>query len=185
MMGIELTWQLVKPYSLTLFVLTTGWAAFNRYLWKQWPVSIFCGVPNLNGTWRVELQSSYRDPISGAPAGVTYGYAAIRQNFSALSIRLMTAQAESFLVTYSFTRHNDGCFRLYGVYQSDPEILQRGAASQIHYGSFQYKILKDSRQMSGYYWTDRNTNGSITLHNKVGAYFDSYTLAAADIGKTS
>ncbi|MBC2858364.1 hypothetical protein H7H34_04875 [Stappia sp. 28M-7] len=177
-LGIELTWDHAKPYSLTVVVLTSAVWVFDRYLWKIWPVSVFCKRPNLNGTWQATLQSSYADPETAKKAHPIEGYAAIRQTFSSMSIRLMTEQAESFLVASDFNLHNDGTAYIYGVYQSDPNILLRSNVSEIHYGSFKYKVVgKPPFELNGHYWTDRNTNGSIILSNRRDKIFDSYSHA--------
>lgn len=106
------------------------------------------------------------------------GYASIRQSFTFISIRLMTEQSESFLVASSFDVQVDGTTYIYGVYQSDPSILLRSKVSEIHYGSFKYKVVgKPLVALNGHYWTDRNTNGSIKLTQQTQGNFDSYDLA--------
>ncbi|WP_416236743.1 hypothetical protein [Yoonia sp. 67] len=184
-LGIELTWDHVKPYSLTLATLTSAVWLFNSYLWRVWPVSLLCKRPDLNGTWRVVLQSSYVSPISGEIVPPTAGFAAVRQSFLKISIRLMTEESESFLVASSFDLQEDGTIYIYGVYQSDPGILFRKNAaitskrtSHIHYGSFKYKVLgRPPIELNGHYWTDRGTNGSIRLSDRHLQIFDSYSHA--------
>lgn len=106
------------------------------------------------------------------------GYATIRQTLTSLSIRLMTEQSESFLVASSFDVKVDGTTYIYGVYQSDPSILLRSKVSEIHYGSFKYKVVgQPPVALNGHYWTDRNTNGSIKLTGRRRLHFDSYDLA--------
>lgn len=178
MLGIELTWEHAKPYSLTLATLTSVWWLFNKYLWKYRPGSWFVRQPDLNGTWHVELQSSYQNPKTGKGVEPVAGYVAIRQTFSSLSIRLMTEQSESSLVASSFDIHADQTTYIYGAYQSDPSILLRSKVSEIHYGSFRYKVVgQPPIELNGHYWTDRNTNGSIRLSGRSQKYFDSFKLA--------
>lgn len=177
-LGIELTWEHAKPYSLTLATMTSTWWLFNKHLWKCWPGKWFINRPDLNGTWRVELQSTFQDPSTGDSVKPIAGYAIIRQTFSSLSIRLMTAQSESFLVASSVDTQVDGTTQIYGVYQNDPNILLRSKASEIHYGSFKYKVVgQPPIELDGHYWTDRNTNGSIKLSGRSSKHFDSYDLA--------
>ncbi|WP_139307579.1 hypothetical protein [Rhodovulum sp. ES.010] len=107
-LGIELTWEHAQPYSLTLAALTSCLWLFDRFIWKTWPVHKLVRRPNLNGTWRVSLQSSYKMPGSDEPVAEVKGFAVIRQTFSSISIRLMTEQGESFLVASSFDFQNDG-----------------------------------------------------------------------------
>lgn len=158
--------------------MTLAWWLFNKYLWKSWPGSLFVQRVDLNGTWQAELQSSYQDPSTGEGVEAVIGYANIRQSLTSISIRLMTEQSESFLVASSFDIHVDGTTYIYGVYQSDPSILLRSKVSEIHYGSFKYKVVaKPPIALNGHYWTDRSTNGSIKLTGRNRGHFDSYELA--------
>ncbi|KSV72241.1 hypothetical protein N183_27110 [Sinorhizobium sp. Sb3] len=90
----------------------------------------------------------------------------------------MTEETESFLLASSFDIKDDGTTYVYGVYQSDPDIHLRGKVSEIHYGSFKYKVVvAPIMELIGHYWTDRNTTGSIVMRDRVLGYFDSYELA--------
>lgn len=178
-LGIQLTWEHAKPYSLTLAVLTGGWGLFNRYLWRTWPFSKLVRRPNLNGTWKAELRSTYVDPATGETRGLIDAYVAIRQTFTTLSVRLLTAgDHESFLVASSFDINADGTTYVYGVYQGVPSISDRKAVSVIHYGSFRYKVIGSPvAALHGHYWTDRETGGSINLSDRRPELYDSFALA--------
>ncbi|WP_366512535.1 hypothetical protein [Mesorhizobium sp.] len=97
------------------------------------------------------------------------GTATIRQTFSTISIRITTASSNSVLKADRLVVAGDGAAEVFGVYQSDPDIHLRGAQSEIHYGAFRYS-LKGSPpvEMTGTYWTDRNTRGSIQLTRIIG-----------------
>jgi hypothetical protein len=176
---IPLTWEHIKPYSLTLTVLTGGWSLFDKYLWRMWPCKKFVRMPNINGMWRAVLQSSYEDPKTGERKGPIGAYIAIQQTFTSLSIRLMTAEEhESFLVASSFDIKKDGTTYIYGVYQGVPNILDRKTVSSIHYGSFRYKVIGTPvTEIAGHYWTDRNTSGSIQLSDPRSERYDSFASA--------
>lgn len=184
-LGIELSWDHAKPYSLTLAVLTSSLWLFDKHLWKTWPVNLFCKRPNLTGTWQVSLQSSYVDPRTSERVSAIKGYASVRQTFSSISLRLMTEQSDSFLIIGSFDIQNDGVAYFYGAYQSDPNILLRSSVSEIHYGSFKYKVLGNPpSELNGHYWTDRNTTGSIRLFDRRKEILDSFSHAE-DFGRQS
>lgn len=131
--------------------------------------------------WKVALQSTYRDPETREPKGRIDAYIAIRQTFTSLSVRLMTAgEHESFLVASSFDINDDGTTYLYGVYQGVPSISDRKEVTAIHYGSFRYKIIGSPvTRLSGHYWTDRETGGSIDLFDRRSELFDSFASAEA------
>lgn len=179
-LGIELSWDHVQPYSLTLAAITSCIWLFDRYIWRIWPIRKLVRRPDLNGTWRVSLQSSYQVSGSKKSVAAVNGFAVVRQTFSSLSIRLMTEHAESFLVASSFDIQADGTTFVYGAYQSDPSIHLRSGISEIHYGSFRYKVIgRPPNQLNGHYWTDRNTNGSISLTNRKNVFFDSFNEATS------
>lgn len=179
-LGIELSWDHAKPYSLTLAVLTSLLWLFDRYLWRIWPAKHFCKQPDLIGTWRVILQSSYIDTSTRKRIPEVYGYAAARQTFSSISVRLMTDQADSFLISGSFDIHSDGVTYLYGVYQSDPSILLRSEVSEIYYGSFKYKVIgSPPHELTGHYWTDRSTSGAVKLFGRTREVADSFSQASS------
>ena len=178
-LGIELSWDHAKPYSLTLAALTTSLWLFDKHLWKTRPILAFIKRPNLNGTWQVSLQSSYVHPETGDRVQEIEGYASIRQTYSSVSVRLMTEQAESFLVSGGFDVHSDGASYLYGVYQSDPSIHLRSKVSEIHYGSFKYKVIgSPPLELVGHYWTDRATSGSIRIYGRRSEITDSFAHAS-------
>ena len=184
-LGIEPTWDYAQPYSFTLATITSCLWLFDRYIWKIWPVYKLVRHPDLNGTWRVSLQSSYKVPGSEDPGAAVDGFAVVRQTFSYMSIRLMTEHAESSLVASSFDIQADGTTFVYGAYQSDPSIHLRSGISEIHYGSFRYKVIgRPPIQVNGHYWTDRNTNGSISLTDRKNVFFDGY-IEARDAWDTS
>ena len=178
-LGIELSWDHAKPYSLTLAVLTTLLWLFDKHLWKTRPIMAFFKRPNLNGTWQVSLQSSYVHPETGERVQEINGYASIRQTYSSVSVRLMTEQAESFLVSGGFDVQSDGASYLYGVYQSDPSIHLRSKISEIHYGSFKYKVIGSPPfELIGHYWTDRATSGSVRIFGRRNEITDSFAHAS-------
>ncbi len=171
----------MKPYSLTLGVLTGGWSLFNKYLWRRTPCKFFVRRPDLNGMWKAVLQSTYKDPQTGQTKGPIDAYVAIRQTFTTLSIRLMTADKhESVLVASSFDISDDGTTHVYGIYQGVPNISDRKDVSAIHYGSFKYKAIgAPVTELRGHYWTDRDTGGSIDIFDCRPAMFDSFESAHA------
>lgn len=178
-----MTWEHAKPYSLTLVVLTSGWSLYNKYFWRMWPLKLFVRMPNLNGTWKAELESTYTDPVTGESRGLINAYVVIRQTFSSFSVRLLTEGGhESFSVASSFDIKEDGTTYVYGVYQGEPSLTDRKAVSAIHYGSFRYKVIANpALKLKGHYWTDRGTSGSIALSDRRSVWVDSYDSAASAV----
>lgn len=137
--------------------MTAVLVAFDKFLWRWRPIKWFHTMPDIQGRWTAELQSSYVSTH-------VFGTATIKQTFSSISIRLETDSSTSYLLAERLIRHGDGASEVIAVYQSDPSIHLRGSESEIHYGAFRYSILGNPpTEMKGHYWTDRGTSGSIRL----------------------
>lgn len=161
--GLQLTWDYLKPFSITVAIVLAILKAFDRWVWSWWPIVYFVRVPDLRGEWKVELHSTYKD-ATGTPAAKIEGTAVIRQTFSSLSIRMVTPSSKSVLKAERVSIEPDGDVEIYGVYQSDPSIHLRGDTSEIHYGAFHYHVIdRPPTIMEGTYWTDRVTKGAIRL----------------------
>ncbi|MEY9104699.1 hypothetical protein ABH994_005611 [Bradyrhizobium yuanmingense] len=160
-----------KPFSVTVAVVTGLLTAFDRVLWRHWPFRLFHKTPELSGEWVAELLSSYAEQ-GGRDNKTITGTATITQTYTSLSVRLVTGEEpntnRSFQLAGRLIRHNDGVYEVIGVYQSDPDILARGTQTEIHYGAFRYRVIgTPPKKMSGHYWTDRNTKGSIQLKKRL------------------
>lgn len=170
-LGIDLSWDYFKPYTYTLSALTILITAFDQMLWRYWPIRLFVKMPDLNGTWRVSLHSTYAD-------GPIRGYAVVRQTYSMLSIRILTNDSSSALKASNVLVDPDQTYEIVGVYQSDPAIHLRGAESEIHYGSFKIRLVGSPvSSMKGHYWTDRNTKGRVEYTDRQRKHADSFESA--------
>jgi hypothetical protein len=177
-LGIPLTWDHAKPYTVTVTIVTLLLSLFDGFLWRWEPFRRFVKIPNLQGTWRVELHSTYLNPNTGERAPLLVAYASIRQKYSRLSLRLMTPESNSHLIAYNFLFPDDHTVELTGAYQSDPQIHLRGTISEIHYGAFKVRISGDPPdRIEGHYWTDRGTSGSIRYTQRRSEPCDRYDSA--------
>lgn len=160
-------------------------ALFNKYMWA-W--SIFKGWyikrPDLRGSWKVELKSSWVDPETGKGIDPIYGYAVIRQSLTYLSVRLMTKESRSILVAHSIEQQeNADLFKLVGVYRNEPKIELQGVRSEIHHGSFALEVHGSPvYELQGHYWTDRATKGGMKLSDKTKRLYDTYEQAVSENG---
>lgn len=172
--------EFVKPFSLVVGAITLVVTLFNKYLW---PLKIFRGWyvkrPDLRGTWKVELKSSWINPETGEGIAPIIGYAVIRQTLTSLSFRLMTKESRSVLVAYSIDQQeNEDLFKLVGVYRNEPKIELQGVRSEIHHGSFALEIHGTRvYELQGHYWTDRGTKGGMKLVGRVAQLFDTFDQA--------
>jgi hypothetical protein len=176
--GIPLSWDHIKPYGITLAVVSGTLTAFDRLGWKWWPFRLLSKIPDLNGTWRVDLHSTYVVPQTGERVAPISGFASIRQTYSKLSIRLMTKDSASFLIASNVLHRDDGTIEIAGVYQSEPKVHLRGTESEIHYGSFKVRLVGNPVEaIDGHYWTDRHTKGTVAYTSRMNVHTDSFEAA--------
>lgn len=165
-LGVPVSSAYLKPFAITVSVLTALCVLFDKWLWR-W--RIFKGWlvkrPVLNGTWEVQLHSSWVGP--GMPeADPIHAIMVVRQTYSLMNVRLFTKESSSFLIAHKLVLQDDGVFQLAAVYQNTPDIHLRGTRSEIHFGALLLEVKGDPpKALDGHYWTDRGTKGSLKLKN--------------------
>jgi len=174
----------LHPFSTVIGVLLLLLAAFDLWAWRLRVLhGWFVPRPDLRGTWRVELQSNWKNPATDSGVGPIVAYLVVRQTFSALSVRMLTAESASELVAAEINKASDGTYRLAAVYRNEPNLSVRDR-SQIHYGALMLDVQGDPvKSLAGYYWTDRNSRGELrTLARNVspaGSFQDAQVLLPA------
>jgi hypothetical protein len=78
---------------------------------------------------------------------------------------------------------DDDVYQLVGVYQNKPDVTLRGQRSEIHYGAMLLDIRGDPpTSLSGHYWTDRDTKGTIELTERTAELAASFREGARRFG---
>lgn len=139
---------------------------FNRFLWKlpifkNWLVSF----PNLNGTWKGEICTTWTDPKTGERPGPILAILTIKQSFHHISCVMRTAEMTSISLTSSFVIDKEKQIeRLVYTYDSNPIETVR-ERSPRHCGTMDFRIVRDGKniKLTGGYWTDRKTIGTIEM----------------------
>lgn len=181
--AVDVSW--LHHLSTVTGILLLLLAAFDIYLWRlailhPW----FVKRPVVDGTWRAEIRSSWKDPETKNQIDPVNGFMVIRQTFSKLSLRLITAESRSELLGAEIVRADDGTYRISGVYRNEPRISVRHR-SQIHYGALTLQVSGTPvTQLEGHYWTDRNTTGEIFLSERRGEHVDNVDIARRLYGLT-
>jgi SMODS-associating 2TM, beta-strand rich effector domain len=108
------------------------------------------------------------------------GYVVIRQTFLNLSLRLLTKESSSHLVT-EIVCSVDGLYCVSGVYRNEPRCEDR-SHSPIHYGAVWLQVIDTPAQMlEGHYWTDRNTAGEMRLTERQRKEVPGFSVRASPL----
>ncbi|WP_367278319.1 hypothetical protein [uncultured Alsobacter sp.] len=168
--GEAISWSLLRPLGTVITIVTAFAVFYEVVLWRlpllrRW----ISKRPPISGTWRVRLESSFKDK-SGQPV-VKTTYLVIAQTLSTLSVRMFTDKAHSFSLTERIrSAPSDDLFELAIVYQNVPDIDQRlpgEPSGSIHFGSLLIpNVPYNPTVLKGHYWTDRRTEGKLTLEER-------------------
>lgn len=168
---IPFTFAFFKPASLVTALAIFLVGAFDKWIWK-WKIlhPWFVPIPNLSGTWKAKLNSSWIDKKTGEKLTDIEAYFIIHQTLSNINVTLLTKASSSELIGGELIKDkNTGKFFITGVYLNEPKLLQI-KDSPIHYGALFCKIIanKSAIIMDGCYWTSRETKGEIKFlkHSK-------------------
>lgn len=94
--GTPLTLSVLAPFSTVVSVLVVIGLLFEYRLWHIKALhGWFVSRPDLRGTWRVELASTWVDPNTGVEVAPIQAFMAITQTLSHLHMHLMTAESQS------------------------------------------------------------------------------------------
>ncbi len=176
--GVSPSADWLKPFSSVVGVLMLLLAGFNLWFWR-WPV--FRGWlvkrPVVGGTWKVTLQTRWKDPETGLVPGPILGFMAIRQHYDSLSMRLMTKESVSVLLGAEILTDPDGSRSIVGVYRNEPKIAVMDR-SRIHHGALLLSVHgQPPARLTGKYWTDRETAGDIELFDHKPVSYDDFKTA--------
>jgi len=163
--ALTINWNAIKklPDVVTIYVLIL--LVFTKWAWK-WRV--FRGwlvpLPNLQGTWKGYLNSTWVDPSTGQKIPPKDVVLVIRQTFSTLSCVTFTDESDAYSTTAQINQDDEsGVFRISYNYINRPRSIVRDR-SEIHDGAAILKIISDpKKRLEGEYWTSRKTTGDISV----------------------
>jgi hypothetical protein len=148
----------LRPLSTVITVVMYTVLAFDLWLWKL-PIlhGWFVKRPVIDGIWKVEIRSNWENPATGTAISPVEGFMAVRQTFSTLSMRLITAESTSELVGTEIVCSADGLYCISGVYRN--------------------VIDTPPQKVTGHYWTDRKSAGEIELTDRRSKKFQDFQSA--------
>jgi hypothetical protein len=181
--GVNLTSGHFAPFFSVVGVLAMFAYLFEVWIWR-WKIlqGWFVSRPNISGTWKGTLHSNWIDPSTGSPPPLSTCYLGVKQTFSTLHVQLMTSKSESHYISERLQKvPAENRYQLAGIYLNHPNIHIRGKGSEIHRGAILINVSNsfDSNfeGMTGEYWTDRETSGSINFTVRSSKLFSSYDAA--------
>lgn len=144
-------------------------------------------MPDLRGTWIVEIQSDWINPETGNTIPPIKCFMGVKQSMSSLQMHLMTPESESWFVAYSINCAQSGHgYQIAAVYTNKPSVNLRNDRSSMHLGSLVLETHGENEvnpeSMAGEYWTDRKTTGRIVLSDKSKKLFTRFYDAQKQLG---
>lgn len=173
--GTPVTWAHSQPFSIVVSTLVALGLLFEFVLWRQpWLHSWFVKRPDLRGTWRVEVQSSYVRPETSERVPMIVCYMGVTQTLSTLQMHLMTPESESWFIANDVRpspNGNGNGYQVIGVYTNEPNVhLRDGRISEMHQGAVIIEthgpVLRPNT-LTAKYWTDRKTTGTMDFTMRV------------------
>lgn len=177
--NVPLSMEMLGPFGAVVGAVSAVLLIFEKWAW-HWP--IFRGWlvqrPFVAGTWTVELKSDWINPETGQGVPPINCFMAVRQTWSTLSLRLLTAESRSETVSAGIECCRDGTFEISCAYRNKPRSEYRHK-SEVHYGAM--LLVADGakpNRLEGDYWTDRKTTGSLVLTGRRSGVWTTYEEAA-------
>lgn len=186
--GNVLSLESLAPFGIVVGLLAALATWFEKILWRYryfqpWLVK----RPDLRGTWKVTLHSDWVDPETSETIPPITAYMGIEQSLSQLQLHLMTPESDSWLIAHSICpTHSESSYQIAGVYSNKPKAHLRENRSNIHLGSLvlnthgKQAYLPDT--LTGEYWTDRKTKGSLELSDRSSDIYTRFEDAASAFG---
>jgi hypothetical protein len=184
--GITLPNTLSRALSFIPAGVAILFALFDNFLWRLWLVPNLIKRPVLLGTWHGTLHS-YRRNSSGEPIQSDHDiYIIIRQNYSSISLDMISAESKSRSGAAQIVAQHDDEFTVQYQYRNDPKLEFRELGSSIHTGGSSIEVGGiRPLELDGEYWTARETRGTYHLvkvgSKRVSTYTEAERLKAAGI----
>jgi len=184
--GTPFSWEHFKPFSIVVSLLVGLGVVLEKWAWA-WRVfhGWFVKRPDLRGTWRITLQSSFAPKVkcprggcqeqlsSGKPIDPIICYMGVQQTLSGLQMHLMTPESESWFLAHRIIPSKSGKgYEVVGVYSNEPSIrLRHESRSEVHFGAIRIKthgeLERKPSKMKAEYWTDRKTKGDMDFGMRI------------------
>ena len=136
-----------------------------RWVWRRVPVLGTWGFPDLNGTWKGALISTWVNPETGKTPPPIETTITIRQRLFSTHVSQKTGESDShstlcFLERFPETRR----FRLWYRYDNVPKArVQHRSNPHEGVAYLEFDADKSGSRLAGRYYTARKTSGDIDI----------------------
>lgn len=134
---------------------------FDNWLWKFSSFIPFRNVPNLNGKWEGNLNSSFKDKTDDDLTNVK-AMIQISQTWQEIEIRLKTNNSKSKTVTAAFFTKNPNAIELSYQYQNDPNP-NAIKSMHTHKGTGWVTLAPEMNSFEGGYYNGRDSKNHGSL----------------------
>lgn len=165
------------PLSSVVSVLSVVLLVFDKWGWAWWALRLIARRPDLRGTWKGTIASSWLDPATKVRLEPIDFFLSVKQTYTGLHLRLMTSESTSVSLATTLTEEPDGSWSINGIYRNEPKLSMR-ERSPIHQGGIVLRLGGPPPDtMAGQYWTDRGTSGEMKLARVSREPADDYLAA--------
>lgn len=171
--GAPVGWEHAKPFSIVVSSLVVLALLLEFAVWRhRWLNGWFVPRPDLRGTWRVELQSTYVRPETNECVPIIVCYMGVKQTLSTLQMHLMTPESQSWFIAEHIRPSPNGTgYQVIGVYTNEPNIhLRHERISEMHQGAIIIETHGPNHRpttLTAKYWTDRKTTGTMIFTARI------------------
>jgi len=159
----------LKVISFAIFAIATVLVAIFNFCWRWfWRNIPFLGkvfFPDLNGTWKGTLQTSWKNPETGLTPGPIDTIVWIRQSLLSISVRQQTKESPSWS-TRMFPDADIAAdrYRLWYSYENKPHA-NVAHTSPDHEGvaCLEMNFNLNPNFLKGQYYTSRSTTGNMEI----------------------
>ncbi|NIQ16774.1 MAG: hypothetical protein GTO02_21030 [Candidatus Dadabacteria bacterium] len=147
------------PIAVTIYMIIV--LVFTKSLWK---LSIFQGwlvkIPNIHGTWRGELRSTWKNPETGVLVDPIPAVLVIKQDYFQIHCSLFTPESTSHSLAADLFKNESGLMYLSYNYTNRSSAVVR-VRSEMHDGATILQFIHEPKSLKGEYWTSRQSTGEM------------------------
>jgi len=173
------TFNLITFYrgaSFSITLVTLFWTFYFAYGWKFWGINKIFYRPNLNGTWKGQIISDWKDE-NGNTIPPKEIYIVIRQNFLRIHFTTFTNTFVGYSYSETFSlKKETGLKNVAYLYRKD---TSQNIDEDLREGATELRLINDEnfKKLDGKYWTNTKTQGKITVEFFNKNHVDSFESA--------